>query len=184
MKRQIILFISMVILTLELSACGISSKNRGESNTSEISTEKETNDINTIPSDTYVSSNYNTKTDKNSYEHKHTLSNGNNIVAHEAVGYCGNTMTTVYKETLPNEEPWEISFWGDDSVNITDLLRYLNYNEDICECFSEYTVKTEFGTEYEINLTEGYARYNDNQVSLTEEQVTLIQEIFDRQSKQ
>lgn len=174
MKQQIILLISIIIIIPELSACGFFSKNI------------ESNNISTTIPNPYVSQNYDTKTDKSSYEHKHLLSEGNNYITHDVAGYCGNTMTIVSQsqEILSNEKPWEISFCGNDSVKLTDLLRYLNYSEDICGCLPEYTVETEFGTGYKINLTKGYVQYDSNQVSLTEEQVTLIKEIFNRQAEQ
>lgn len=116
--------------------------------------------------------------------HKHILSEGNNIVEHEEVGYCGNTITTIrhYSASESAKDDWEISFWGSDSVTLTDLLCYLDYSEDICRCMPEYTVDTEFGDDYHINLTEGYVRYGDGQVSLTGEQITLIQNIINANS--
>lgn len=119
----------------------------------------------------------------NSGEHSHSLSEGNNIVDHETAGYCGNTVTTVsFRGSDLCGEPWEVSFWGSDSVALTDLLLYLDYSEGTCRCMPEYTVDTEFGTGYGINLTEGYARHDGGQVSLTEEQIGQIQEILDRQA--
>ena len=76
------------------------------------------------------------------------------------------------------------SFWGDDSVALTDLLLYLDYSGDVCRCMPEYRVDTEFGTGYGINLTEGYARCGDGQASLTAEQAEQIQAILDRQTAQ
>lgn len=117
-------------------------------------------------------------------EHSHVLSEGNNIVEHEAAGYCGNTVTTVSREAWAGDEPWKVSFWGDDSVALTDLLLYLDYSGDTCRCLPEYTVDTEFGAGYGINLTEGYVRHDGGQVSLTAEQIEQIQEILDRQTEQ
>ncbi len=113
-------------------------------------------------------------------QHSHTQPTEDNTIAHEAAGYCGNTVTTVTRKT-PGE-PLELTFWGSDSVALTDLLRYLDYHEDICRCLPEYNVDTEFGTGYGINLTESYVRYDGKQVSLTAEQVQTIQDILDRQS--
>ncbi len=69
---------------------------------------------------------------------------------------------------------------GSDSVMITDLLRYLDYSSDICKCLPEYIVDTEFGKGYGISLTEGYARYEGKQVSLTDGQIKTVTEIFER----
>ncbi len=106
---------------------------------------------------------------------------GDNAAEHEAAGYCGNTVTTVSRDTWAGGEPWEASFWGDDSVALTDLLRYLDYSGDICRCLPEYVVDTEFGTGYGVSLTEGYARFGGGQTDLTEEQVQEIREILERQ---
>ncbi|MCI8360390.1 MAG: hypothetical protein HFE86_03525 [Clostridiales bacterium] len=107
-----------------------------------------------------------------------------NIVAHEPIGYCGNTITTISRETQAGEEPWTACFWGEDSVALTDLLRYLNYSEEPCKCLPEYQVDTEFGTGYGLHLTEGYARYNGRQVTLKADQIALVQRIIVRQSEQ
>lgn len=116
--------------------------------------------------------------------HSHTPSAENHTIAHEETGYCGNTVTTITRTILPGTEPLELTFWGSDSVTLTDFLRYLDYSEDICRCLPEYHVDTEFGTDYGINLTESYVRYHDKQASLTAEQVQMIQDILDRQSAQ
>ncbi len=110
--------------------------------------------------------------------------NENNIIPHEEVGYCGNTVTTVsYRysgKDTGEDEDWTNSFMGSDSVMLTDLLRYLDYSNDICKCLPEYIVDTEFGKGYGINLTEGYARYEGKQVSLTDGQIKTVTEIFER----
>lgn len=114
-------------------------------------------------------------------DHTHALSEGDNIVEHDQMLYCGNTVTTVSRETGPEDEPWETSFWGSDSVELTDLLLYLDYSGPVCKCLPEYNIDTEFGTGYGVNLTEGYVRHDGGQVSLTAEQAEKIQTILDRQ---
>lgn len=111
---------------------------------------------------------------------EHQPAQGNNVVDHEFAGYCGNTVTTVSRRDGAWDEP--ISFWGDDSVALTDLLRYLDYSEDVCRCLPEYTVDTEFGTDYGVSLTESYARYDGGQTDLTEEQTEQIRAILERVS--
>ena len=108
---------------------------------------------------------------------------GDNVTEHEAAGYCGNTVTTISREERVWDEPWEASFWGEDSVALTDLLLYLDYSGDVCRCLPEYSVDTEFGTGYGVNLTEGYARSGGGQTDLTEEQVEQIREILERQGE-
>lgn len=112
--------------------------------------------------------------------HKHLPFEGENIVEHEAALYCGNTVTSVryYSTEESSEDDWNISFWGSDSITLTDLLRYLDYQDNICRCIPEYTVDTEFGEDYYLNLTEGYVRHDDRQASLTTEQVQQIQDII------
>lgn len=112
--------------------------------------------------------------------HIHTLHEGDNILEHAPVGYCGNTITTVSYTPFgqKEKEAWETSFWGDKSVALTDLLLHLDYSEGICRCKPEYTVETEFGKSYGLNLTDGYARYEDTQVSLTAEQLEMVREIL------
>ena len=90
-------------------------------------------------------------------------------------GYCGNTVTTVYEE-----DGGTYSFWGSDSVSLTDILLHLSYEEGCCRCIPEYTVDTEFGTGYGLNLSEAYARYGGKQATLTEEQVVLLMDVMER----
>lgn len=114
-------------------------------------------------------------------DHSHQPAEADNIVPHEQMLYCGNTVTKVYPESLYSGEDWKASFWGGDSVSLTDLLLYLDYSEGICRCLPEYMVETEFSEEpYGVNLTEGYARHGDSQVDLTQEQIDLIRDILDR----
>lgn len=90
-------------------------------------------------------------------------------------GYCGNTVTEV---TLDGET---YSFWGDDSVTLTDIVINLAYDpEAVCKCLPEFTVDTEFGDGYGVNLTEHYARCEAGQAPLTAEQAETIQGILDR----
>lgn len=112
--------------------------------------------------------------------HSHQPAQADNILPHDAAGYCGNTTTTVSFQSP--DESWEVSFWGGDSVELTDLLRYLDYSGDMCKCLPEYSVKTEFSEEpYGVSLTEGYARNGSGQAELTGEQVELIRGILDRE---
>lgn len=90
-------------------------------------------------------------------------------------GYCGNTITKV---TVDGEE---YAFWGGDSVNLTDILENLAYDPDrVCRCMTEFTVDTEFGTTYGVNLTESFARCEAGQADLTAEQVEAIRGVLAR----
>lgn len=114
-------------------------------------------------------------------DHSHQPAQESNIVPHDMPGYCGNTITTISSGSLAEGEDWVASFWGDDSVALTDLLRYLDYSGDMCKCLPEYSVKTEFSEEaYGVSLSGGYARHDGGQAELTQEQIELIQGILDR----
>ena len=95
-------------------------------------------------------------------------------VADSGEGYCGNTITQV----LLDGETY--AFWGDDSVRLTDLLLTLDYADGVCRCQPEFTVNTEFGEGYGVNLTDFYVRYGERQCPITEEQAAEIREILDR----
>ena len=110
-------------------------------------------------------------------DHSHTLAENPQIVDDPVSGYCGNTMTTII---LDGED---YTFMGSDSVNLTDILINLKYDPmRVCRCASEFTVKTEFGEPYGVNLSQGYARCEEGQADLTEEQIEQIREILDNQT--
>lgn len=93
-------------------------------------------------------------------------------------GYCGNTVTEV---TLGGET---YSFWGDDSVTLTDIVINLAYDPAaVCKCLPEFTVDTEFGDGYGVNLTENYVRCEAGQAPLTAEQTEEIREIIEQNCK-
>lgn len=107
-------------------------------------------------------------------DHTHAAA-ADNVLPHEDVGYCGNTVTGI------RASGWETSFWGSDSVALSDLLLWLDYSDDPCSCVSEYTVTTEFSEDpYELDLTEGLARHAGKQVTLTDEQIETLRAILDR----
>ena len=90
-------------------------------------------------------------------------------------GYCGNTSATVTLDgsvyTLP----------GSDAITLTAILEHLDYtSDDICSCSTEFTVETEIGTEYEVNLTEYFVRCDAGQAALTQKQADAIREIVER----
>lgn len=93
-------------------------------------------------------------------------------------GYCGNTVTEV---TLDGET---YSFRGDDSVTLTDIVINLAYDPAaVCKCLPEFTVDTEFGDGYGVNLSESYARCEAGQAPLTAEQTETIRGIVERNCK-
>lgn len=107
-------------------------------------------------------------------EHTHQTASEPQTVADPISGYCGNTQTTVY---IDGEA---YTFMYDHSVTLTDILVNLAYDPNkICRCRPEYTVDTEFGKGYGINLTAGYARCEKGQADLTKEQTEQIWTIIE-----
>ena len=107
-------------------------------------------------------------------DHSHQVATTAQTVEDPVTGYCGNTQTTLYIGDK------EYSFMYGHSVTLTDILANLNYDPmRVCRCRPEYTVDTEFGTGYGINLTAGYARCDKGQADLTQEQIDAIAEIIE-----
>lgn len=165
--KVVLILLWICMLIMGISACG-DSHGMGKAELIGIPIVKELSYVSTMLSNTHVSLENETE---------------DNTVEHEKAGYCGNTVTTITRKTWLGGEPWEVSFWGDDSVVLTDLLLYLDYSDGICRCQPEYNIDTEFGTGYGINLTEGYVRHDGGQTSLTAEQIETIQGILDRQAE-
>lgn len=109
--------------------------------------------------------------------HVHRPADRDTTLEHEPGGYCGNTMTTVTRVD-GGSVLWEKSFWGDDSVQLTDFLRWLDCSGPVCKCLPEYQVDTEFGSDYGVSLTGGYVRHGDGQAQLTQEQLEQLQELL------
>ena len=90
-------------------------------------------------------------------------------------GYCGNTSATVTLDGSAHTIP------GSDAVTLTAILENLDYDpQSVCNCLAEFTVETEVGTEYEVNLTEYFARCDAGQAALTRKQADAIREIVQR----
>ena len=110
-------------------------------------------------------------------DHTHAPADNPQTVDDPVTGYCGNTMTTIVLDGK------EYTFMGSDSVNLTDILINLKYDPmRVCNCLPEFTVKTEFGEPYGVNLSQGYARCEEGQADLTEEQIEQICEILNSQT--
>ena len=110
-------------------------------------------------------------------DHGHEAAEKAQTVEEPYSGYCDNTMTTISMDGK------EYTFEGSDSVYLTDLLLNLAYDpEKLCDCMSEFTVKTEFGGPYGVNLSQGYARYDGAQADLTKEQIEVIRNILSNQT--
>ena len=106
--------------------------------------------------------------------HSHSPAAEPLTVEDPVTGYCGNTVT----EVVLNDETF--SFWGGDSVTLTDILIHLNYDPDqICRCLPEFTVNTEFGGGYGVSLSGAYARCEAGQAALTAEQLEQIRGILE-----
>ena len=106
--------------------------------------------------------------------HTHQPAVDEQTISDPISGYCGNTQTTIYFE-----DDTKYTFMYGESVTMTDILINLDYDKSkLCKCLPEYTVDTEFGTGYGINLTEGYARCAKGQADLTQEQIDELKEII------
>lgn len=109
--------------------------------------------------------------------HSHGLAAESQTVADPVTGYCGNTMTTITRDGQT------YTFMGGDSVNLTDILINLQYDPmKVCRCAPEFTVTTEFGSPYGVNLSQGYARCEDGQADLTADQIARIGKILENQT--
>lgn len=110
-------------------------------------------------------------------EHSHRFAEEPQTVDDPIAGYCGNMITTVY---LNGEE---YSFAGSDSVNLTDIVINMKYDPlKVCRCIPEFTVGTESGVNYGIDLSHGFVRCEDGQADLTPDQVKMIGEIIENQT--
>lgn len=106
--------------------------------------------------------------------HTHEPAAEPSTVSDPVSGYCGNTQTTIYFD-----DGKSYTFMYGESVTLTDILINLDYDSGkLCKCLPEYTVETEFGTPYGINITSRYARSETGQADLTEEQIKKIKEII------
>lgn len=109
-----------------------------------------------------------------SNDHTHQAAVEEQIVSDRVSGYCGNTQTTIYFD-----DDTKYTFMYGESVTMTDILINLDYDKgNLCKCLPEYTVDTEFGTGYGINLTAGYVRCDKGQADLTQEQIDKLKEII------
>lgn len=159
MKR---VWILCALLAMLLTACGGGAKTPGQ--------------VPDEPSPEAVPTDLETEAETPSEDaHEHQPAETAQTVEGPVSGYCGNTVTTV--RAWGEEE--EFSFWGSDSVSLTDIVINLEYDPDaICRCLPEYEVDTEFGSGYGVNLTEAYARCDAGQAPLTAEQVETIQGVI------
>ena len=90
-------------------------------------------------------------------------------------GYCGNIVTTVYKDGK------EFSFMYEDSVAIADILLNLAYDsEKKCRCIHEFEIAIDRSEPYQISLSNAFVRCGEGQASLTEEQVQTIRQIIEK----
>ena len=176
MKKYIAVFMA-IILVMCLAACGATDA-EAEEGKNTAGTEKQGGP------DTTVSVTGDIQDEGEGDVHTPASSGTDNILPHDSFGYCGNAVTTIKFDGMGTEEKWEKSFWGGESVRMTDLLRFLDYSEGVCRCMPEYTVDTEFGDGYGINLSESYVRHDGHQVTLTEEQTAELREIIEWAAEQ
>ena len=67
-----------------------------------------------------------------------------------------------------------------EGMKLLNLLRDQTYDiSQICRCDVEFTVITEFGVEYGVNLKEGFVRCERGQAFLSNEDMQKIQTFLD-----
>ena len=92
--------------------------------------------------------------------------------------YCGNMEVTI---DIAGQQ-YVIS--GSDAVKVTDILINLDYDPDtVCRCMTDITVDTETIKGIQLNMAQGFARCDQGQAALTEEQARILQEIIDNLQK-
>lgn len=105
--------------------------------------------------------------------HSHTVAAQPQTVGNPVTGYCGNTLTTVTRDGK------EYTLSDSKSITLTDTVINLAYApENVCRCIPEFSITTEDGTEYAVNLTEAFVRCDAGQAGLTAEQVTAMAQIL------
>ena len=63
---------------------------------------------------------------------------------------------------------------GEDAIAAAEFLQELEYNPaKVCKCLPQFRVVTQDGS-YGIHLNEGYARCEEGQASLTQEQIDIL----------
>lgn len=107
-------------------------------------------------------------------DHTHKPADAPQTAQETISGYCGNTQTTLYIADKA------YTFMYGYSVTLTDILANLDYDPmQVCRCRPEYRVDTEFGADYGIHLSNGYARCEKGQADLTREQIDTIAQIIE-----
>jgi len=105
--------------------------------------------------------------------HVHTVVSEAQTVDDPVTGYCGNTWTTIRSNGS------SYTFCYDKSVTLTNIVINLDYDPGkTCRCMAEFSVDTEFGTDYQVNLTQGFVRCDKGQAELTQAQIDEIAAIF------
>ncbi len=90
------------------------------------------------------------------------------------IGGCGNTQAEI---TLDGQS---YTIAGGDAIALSRLLENLPYDPNgICRCMAEFTVDTELLEGIEVSLGNAFARCDQGQASLTQQQVQTIQGILE-----
>lgn len=115
--------------------------------------------------------------DGTAYTHEHTAPDESLIPNDLPTGFCGNMIATV--SFLDGASH---TFSYGDAVELTELLMGLPYDpQAVCRCMTEYSATIEWKiADYGINLTEGFARCETGQATLTDEQIDTLRDIIER----
>ncbi len=107
-------------------------------------------------------------------DHSHRFAEAKKEAEEVPSGYSGNLVTKVWLDGR------EYTLHGADSAAMTDILTELAYDPDaVCRCMAEFTVDTESMTGIAVNLSEAFARCEQGQAPLTEEQVRILRDILE-----
>ena len=91
--------------------------------------------------------------------------------------YCGNM------EAVVTIDATAYRLTGSDAVMLTDILAWLDYDSNtVCRCMAEFTVDLETLKNIQVNLDQAFARCEQGQAPLTEEQVQTIRTIIENLS--
>lgn len=97
-------------------------------------------------------------------------------------------------ETLPQDDTkgsseehlcevvsWDgVTRYPAESETLRGILENLSYSkENICDCVAEYTLDDGYGVSYSVNLSEGFARSDQGQAPLSDNDLAVLKSILD-----
>ena len=111
-------------------------------------------------------------------QHRHEPETGDNTGPSDSIGYTDDFAIEIIRSGSGSEVKTTVS--GQEAIDTAMLLGKLKYDSDVCKCIPEYTVTTDSGVVYGVDLDSSYARCGVCQVQLTSAQVDMLREIFSK----